>query len=303
VILTADINGESKYRALRAGATDFLLKPLDLTEVLLRVRLLMERRKIEDELQQQKEKAEAASAAKDRFLAMASHELRMPLTPVLLWASAASNEPDLRPDFQDGLKMVCRNMELEARMVDDMLDLSRITRGRLRLNLRSADAHDVVQHAVDIMRSAIEERHVTLNMALEAFHHRLRADQARLHQVFWNLLGNACKFTPENGTIFIRTTNRMPGRITIEITDSGVGLEAESLSRIFEPFEQLDSKNEGLGLGLAICKAIVEMHGGSIAAHSAGLGEGATFIVELPIEQSVNAANVRYLSGRKSSSN
>src|SRR5438270_12170242 len=135
IVLTADIDAQSKYRALRAGATDYLLKPLDLTEVLLRVRLLMERRRIEDELQREKDKAEAASAAKDRFLAMASHELRMPLTPVLMWASAVANEKDLRPDLQDGLKMVCRNVELEARMVDDMLDLTRITRGRLKFNL------------------------------------------------------------------------------------------------------------------------------------------------------------------------
>ena len=292
VILTADVNGESKYRALRAGATDFLLKPLDLTEVLLRVRLLMERRRIEEELQRQKEKAEAASAAKDHFLAMTSHELRTPLTPILLWASAAVNEPDLRPEFRDGLKMVCRNVELEARMVDDMLDLTRITRGRLKLNLRSVDAHDVVRHAVGIMRSTIEERHLALNLALEAFHHRLHADETRLHQVFWNLLGNACKFTPENGTIFIRTSNHRPGKITIEIIDSGVGLERESLNKIFEAFERVDSKREGLGLGLAICKAIVELHGGTISAHSAGLGEGATFIVELPIEQSVNPGEV-----------
>jgi signal transduction histidine kinase len=287
VILTADVHGESKYRALRAGATDFLLKPLDLTEVLLRVRLIMERRKIEEELQRQKAKAEAASAAKDRFLAMASHELRVPLTPVLMWASAAAKEPDLRPDFQAGLKMVCRNVELEARMVDDMLDLSRITRGRLRLNMRSADAHDVVRHAAGIMRSTIEERHLALKMAFEACHHRVHADETRLHQVFWNLLGNACKFTPENGTIFIRTGNLEPGKIAIEITDSGIGLERESLTKIFDPFEQVDPKREGLGLGLAICKAIVEMHGGSISADSAGLGGGATFIVEFPTEESV----------------
>src|SRR5882762_3598670 len=160
IVLTADIDAQSKYRALRAGATDYLLKPLDHLEVLLRMGLFMERRRIEYELHHEKEKAEAASAAKDRFLAMASHELRTPLTPVLIWASGTAQEPDLSPDLQDGLKMVCRNVELEAKMIDDMLDLTRITRGKLSLHRRPADAHELVKHAIDIVRSDIEARHL-----------------------------------------------------------------------------------------------------------------------------------------------
>jgi len=296
IVLTADINDESRYRALRAGATDYLLKPFDHIEVLLRMGLFMERRRIEYELHRQKEKAEAASAAKDRFLAMASHELRTPLTPVLMWASGTVNEPDLSRDLREGLKMVCRNVELEARMIDDMLDITRITRGKLKLLLSPVDAHEVLEHAMDIVRSNIEKRHLVLKVALDAVHHRLLADQARLHQVFWNLLGNACKFTPEDGTVSIRSCNRDANKVTIEISDNGVGLEAQSLNKIFNAFEQIDSRREGLGLGLAISKAIIEMHGGTISAHSAGLGRGATFIVDLPVEQSVNGNEGGHLS-------
>jgi len=284
IVLTADIDAQSKYRALRAGATDFLLKPLDHLEVLLRMGLFMERRRIEYELHNEKEKAEAASAAKDRFLAMASHELRTPLTPVLIWASGTAQEPDLSPNLQDGLKMICRNVELEARMIDDMLDLTRITRGKLGLYRRPADAHELIGHAIDIVRSDIEARHLNLRLALDASAHKLRVDSARLQQVFWNLLRNACKFTPEQGTIAIRSFNDGPEKICIEISDNGVGLEPQSLEKIFNAFEQVDSRKEGLGLGLAISKAITEMHGGTIRARSEGLGKGTTFAVTLAVE-------------------
>jgi len=285
IVLTADIDAQSKYRALRAGATDYLLKPFDHLEVLLRMGLFMERRRIEYELHHEKAKAEAASAAKDRFLAMASHELRAPLTPVLLWASGTVQEPDLSPDLQDGLQMVCRNVQLEARMIDDMLDLTRITRGKLSLHLRPADAHQLVAHAIEIVRDDIEARHLNLCLALDASEYKVRADSTRLQQVFWNVLRNACKFTPERGTISIRSFNEEPDKICIEISDSGIGIEPQSLGKIFEAFEQVDSNKDGLGLGLAISKAIMTMHGGTIHAHSDGLGEGTTFSIRLAIEK------------------
>jgi signal transduction histidine kinase len=284
IVLTADIDAQSKYRALRAGATDYLLKPFDHLEVLLRMGLFMERRRIEYELHHQKAKAEAASAAKDRFLAMASHELRAPLTPVLLWASGTVQEPDLSPDLQDGLEMVCRNVQLEARMIDDMLDLTRITRGKLSLRRQTADAHELIRHAAEIVRSEIEARHLNLSLALDAAEHKVHVDSARLQQVFWNVLRNACKFTPENGTISIRSFNEAD-KICIEMSDSGVGLEPQSLEKIFDAFEQVDSRKEGLGLGLAISKAVMEMHGGSIRARSEGLGKGTTFVITLAVEK------------------
>ncbi len=285
IVLTADIDAQSKYRALRAGATDYLLKPFDHLEVLLRMGLFMERRRIEYELHHEKAKAEAANAAKDRFLAMASHELRAPLTPVLLWASGTVQEPNLGPDLQDGLEMVCRNVQLEARMIDDMLDLTRITRGKLSLQRGVADSHELIGHAVEIVRSEIDDRHLNLCLALDAQEHKVLADSTRLQQVFWNVLRNACKFTPEGGTISVRTSNGEADKLCIEISDSGVGLEPQSLEKIFEAFEQVDSRKEGLGLGLAISKAIMTMHDGTICARSDGLGQGTTFSITLAVEK------------------
>lgn len=244
--------------------------------------LFIRRRRTEAELQRQKESAEAANAAKDRFLATLSHELRTPLTPVLIWAGGTVNQPGLNPEMQEGLKMICRNVELEARLIDDLLDLTRLSRGKLELQLRSADAHELIHHALEIVRKDIEDRHLKLAVSLEASSHILRVDASRLQQVFWNLLRNACKYTPEHGAVSIRSSNPRSDSIRIDISDSGVGIAPEFIERIFDAFEQVDRRREGLGLGLAISKAIVEMHGGTIRAKSEGVGKGATFAVELP---------------------
>ena len=244
--------------------------------------LFIERRRVEKELELAKENAEAASAAKDRFLATLSHELRTPLNPVLLWADGVLNQPGLEPEIEQGLRMVCRNIELEARLIDDLLDLTRIARGKLQLRLQVADAHDLVRHAIEIVRADLDGRHIQLSVALEAKSHQVNVDPPRLEQVFWNILRNACRFTAESGVISIRSYNNAPNSITVEMTDNGVGIEPEFLEKIFAAFEQLEMRPEGLGLGLAISKAIVEMHGGSIRAQSEGSGKGATFSVTLP---------------------
>ena len=247
--------------------------------------LFLHRRQMETELQRQKEAAEAANAAKDRFLATLSHELRTPLTPVLIWAGGTVDQPGLSPELQEGLKMVCRNVELEARLIDDLLDLTRLSRGKLQLQLRPANAHNLIRQAIEIVASEIQAKHLNLVITLEAQGHTLRVDSPRLQQVFWNVLRNACKFTPENGAISIRSHNPAPGLIAIEINDSGSGIAPENLEKIFDAFEQIDSRREGLGLGLAISKVIVEMHGGKICARSEGLGKGATFVIELPLPE------------------
>ena len=179
--------------------------------------------------------------------------------------------------------MVCRNVELEARLIDDLLDLTRLSRGKLQLQLRTADAHELMRQAIDIVGNDLQKRHLNLAVALEAQGHALRVDPARLQQVFWNVLRNACKFTPEHGAISVRSHNPQPDIITIEVSDSGVGIAPENLEKIFDAFEQVDARREGLGLGLAISKVIVEMHGGSIKARSEGLGKGATFAISLPV--------------------
>jgi two-component system, chemotaxis family, CheB/CheR fusion protein len=247
------------------------------------VGLFIERRRIDRELQEAKENAEAASASKDRFLAMLSHELRTPLNPVLLWADGLLAQPSLDPDIEEGLRMICRNIELEARLIDDLLDLTRIARGKLQLQLQIAHAHELLHHAIEIVQADIQDRHLELSIALDATQHQVKVDPPRLQQVFWNILRNACKFTAEGGAISIRSYNSAPNSISVEIKDNGVGIEPALLGKVFDAFEQLKVRHEGLGLGLAISKAIVEMHGGNIRAQSEGAGKGATFTVTLPL--------------------
>jgi two-component system, chemotaxis family, CheB/CheR fusion protein len=252
--------------------------------------LFIERGRIVQELQREKENAGEASTVKDRFLGRLSDKLRAPLTPVLSWAGRIAEQSDLRPEVQQGLKMVRGNVELEMRLIEDMLDLTRIARGKLTLQLRMADAHELLQSALEIVRSDIEQRHLMTSVALTASRHELIADAPRLQQVFWSVLHNACKFTPEDGTISVRSYNPSPRRITIEISDNGIGMEPQFVEKVFYVFEQADSQGEGLGLGLAISKAVVEMHAGTIRAHSEGLGKGATFVIELPIRGSEHTA-------------
>jgi PAS domain S-box-containing protein len=243
--------------------------------------IFIEQRRVEEELAQAKANAEAANAAKDKFLAMLSHELRTPLTPVLLWAEGMASDPKLEGELRDGLKMICRNIELEARLVDDLLDLTRITRGKLQLQLGHVDLHEIVRNAFEIVRGEMQDRHLHVEMELKAQPHECSGDGPRLQQVFWNLFRNAYKFSALDGEIRVRTFNR-ENKIIVEIADKGLGIEPRYLEKIFDAFEQIDAQRGGLGLGLAITKVILEMHGGSISARSEGLGLGATFTVELP---------------------
>ena len=243
--------------------------------------LFIHRRMMDAELKRQKEAAESANAAKDRFLATLSHELRTPLTPILIWAGGMANDPSLPPEIDEGLQMICRNIELEARLIDDLLDLTRIARGKLKLHLRKSDAHDLLGHAMEIVRDEISSRKLKLAVELNASDHLVVADESRLQQVFWNVLKNASKFTPGQGAVTVRTSNPRPQALHIEISDTGIGIAPDNLERIFEAFEQGGTRREGLGLGLAISKAIVEMHSGSIRAYSDGPGKGAKFVIDL----------------------
>jgi signal transduction histidine kinase len=229
--------------------------------------------------------AEQANRAKDQFLAMLSHELRTPLTPVLLGTSLLQDNPDLPRDVREQAQMIRRNVELEARLIDDLLDLTRITRGKLELNLTITDVHEVLRRAVDICCAV---RTGDLVLELNAAQHHVRGDAARLQQVFWNLVNNAVKFTPRGRPITIRSRNVSEANaIEIAVSDTGVGIEPQFLPRLFNAFEQGDAKRArtfgGLGLGLAITKALTEVHGGAVTAHSAGRDAGATFTVRLPI--------------------
>ncbi len=234
--------------------------------------------------------AEAASRAKDAFLAALSHELRTPLTPVLMMARALCEDERLPVDVRDSLRMMERNIALEARLIDDLLDLTRIAQGQLRLRSEICDAHSLIGLAVEIVRNDAFAKAITIERKFGAAFSGLTADPARFQQVIWNLLRNAVKFTPRGGRISIRTRNgesaEADATLQIEVVDSGIGIESGALERIFLPFDQGALEGEhrfgGVGLGLAIARAIVDLHGGKITALSEGVNQGATFIVELP---------------------
>jgi signal transduction histidine kinase len=237
------------------------------------------------EVRQQKAAANAANNAKDRFLAMLSHELRTPLNPILLWANAILEEEQLAPSLKEGIQMVRRNVELEASLIDDLLDVARITGGKLQLHLQLSDAATLIRAALEMVKSESVRKHLEMRVELSAKNHRVVVDQARIQQVFWNVLKNAQKFTPEHGTISIRSFNQGEEKLLFEITDSGKGIEPDLLPKIFDAFQQGVAPAEGLGLGLAISRAIIQNHGGRIYASSKGRGSGATFTIELKTAQ------------------
>jgi PAS domain S-box-containing protein len=272
----------------------------------IQVGLYLERERTEEELRRQKEAAVMASQAKDRFLAALSHELRTPLNPVLMWACSASEDKNVDPEMQQGLKMICRNIEMEARLIDDLLDLTRIARGKLQMNLQPCRADALLNHALEIVRSQLFAKNLRLSIDLTASNHHIMADPTRIEQVFWNLLKNAYKFTPENGEVTVRSYDAAPDRVIFEISDSGCGIDAELMPKLFTAFEQGTRSGEGLGLGLAICKAVLEMHQGRIKATNKASGHGAVFTVELktvpalsviaPIERKPAAVSSRKLN-------
>ncbi|HEV8578768.1 MAG TPA: MASE1 domain-containing protein [Thermoanaerobaculia bacterium] len=229
--------------------------------------------------------AQAASEAKDRFLASLSHELRTPLTPVLAVVSALEGDERVHPNLRRPLDLVRRNVELEARLIDDLLDLTRIVRGKLELRPEVIDARRVIEHTVEICCRGETAGGLWVVTDLAAEDHRIWADPSRLTQVLWNLLSNAVKFTPAGGTITVRSWNE-GDRLVLQVSDTGVGIDPGALPQVFDAFEQGRARSPrgvgGLGLGLAISKAIVELHGGRLTAESRGRGQGATFTVSLP---------------------
>jgi PAS domain S-box-containing protein len=236
-------------------------------------------------LQQAKRAAEEANQAKDQFLAMLSHELRTPLTPVLMTIAALRREPDLSDELRRDLEMVQRNIELEALLIDDLLDLTRIAHGKLELHSDAVDVHNIIDHALSISAGDLSAKNIRVTRRFEAREHHCWADPARLQQVFWNLVKNAAKFTPEGGRLDLHTRNNDAHQVIIEITDNGIGIDPDVMPRIFDAFEQggriVTTRYGGLGLGLAISKRVVDLHHGTIAARSAGPGQGSAFVVTL----------------------
>jgi PAS domain S-box-containing protein len=242
-------------------------------------------------LERARDEALAASRAKDDFLAALSHELRTPLNPVLLLATEAAADPTLPESVRADFDTISRNVMLEARLIDDLLDLTRITRGKLSLDLRNTDVHTILEDAVADVRVELNLKQIALSLDLRASERVVRGDPVRLRQIFWNVLKNAVKFTPVGGKIMVGTaTADADRRLVVWISDTGIGLTEQELGRVFQSFVQGDHaanggshKFGGLGLGLAISRMLVELHAGNIRAESAGRDRGATFVVELPL--------------------
>ena len=244
------------------------------------------------ELEQTRDTALLASRAKDDFMAVLSHELRTPLTPSLMTLNALAEDERLDEETREELDRVRRNVELEARLIDDLLDVTRITSGKLQLSPGHVDLHSLLVHILDTCRTEFQQKQITVTQRFEATRHWNYGDSARLQQVFWNLIRNAVKFTPAGGRIEV-TTKDAGDRIRIDITDSGIGITEDVLPKIFERFEQGGAGTTrqfgGLGLGLSICRAIVELHRGAIRAESRGRGWGSTFTVVLPAQPAAPA--------------
>ncbi len=230
--------------------------------------------------------AETASRAKDHFIAALSHELRTPLNPVLILASDQERNPELSPQLRADFGLVRKNVELEAHLIDDLLDLTRIARGKLRLDMQIVDIQALCHDAVEVLQADINSKGLNLQVECPATHRWVSGDAVRLQQILWNLLKNAVKFTPVGGRILVEVSDQNDSAILIRIQDTGIGIDSENLEKIFDAFEQGDSaisrRFGGLGLGLAISRTLVEMHGGRIWASSEGRDHGTCFHLELP---------------------
>lgn len=246
-------------------------------------------------LEQANEEAEVANRTKDQFIATLSHELRTPLTPVLTTIDLLAEDKEFPASLAPYLEVLRRNIQIEVRLIDDLLDMTRIAKGKLRFVEGDVDLHVLVAEVMEMCEQEFDRGSLRIVTRLHAANPFVRGDRDRLSQVLWNLLHNATKFTPEGGVITIRTQNFREEAITLEIEDTGLGIDPAELSKIFEPFEQRTElrrgTHAGLGLGLAISRNIVEMHGGTIEARSLGAGHGATFSITLKVTQVANSSN------------
>ena len=309
VLSRAGVESPAAARAVHAlGNVSLVERPVRVTTLLSVVRSALRARmrqyELRDHLAEQKRaqeererllaaeqnaraEADAANRAKDQFLAVLSHELRTPLSPVLMALSEMNASPELPAPLREDLDMIRRNIDLEVRLIDDLLDLSRVRNGKFRLHPQPASVHRLIHHVAEICASDSNKRQIPVAFDLAATADTVTGDPARLQQLFWNLLKNALKFSASGSTIYVRTSNPTPGAIEVRVKDNGEGIRPELLPRLFNAFEQGDNAAAkqfgGLGLGLAIAKAVAELHGGSIRAESEGPGRGAEFIVGLPL--------------------
>ena len=291
------LTGAESHEVDKDGNPRYFLN--NLTGILERGRLtgawgtqldITERKQLEEELRRRAEELVSADRRKDQFLAMLAHELRNPLAPIRNSVELMRRAENLDPSFQASREMVERQVKHLARLVDDLLDVSRITHGNIRLRKEGVDLGLILERAVESNRPLIEARSHDLTVELPPQPVRLEADPTRLEQVFSNLLNNAAKYTMPGGHIWLTATLEGDEAV-VRMQDTGIGVPPDVLGRVFEPFVQSDgslARSEGgLGIGLTLVRSLVEMHGGSVEAHSAGLGQGSEFVVRLPARAAI----------------
>jgi len=243
------------------------------------------------QLQAALDRAEDAARSKEAFLSTVSHELRTPLNAILGWSRMLNTGSADEPFMRRGLAVIDRNATIQAQLVEDLLDMSQLNAGTMRLKLQPVDLVRVVSDALEVVRPAANAKHVDIAIIEQPAHAAMVGEPRRLQQVIWNLLSNAVKFTPAGGHVSISIAVRN-GQCLVEVRDTGVGIERSFIPSLFERFTQADTSStreyRGVGLGLAIARQLVELHGGRIAAHSEGAGKGAAFIVNLPIRSAAD---------------
>ncbi len=249
-------------------------------------RLYEERGKLVESERAARSQAERASQLKDDFLATLSHELRTPLNAILGWSQILRRTGAMESDMHKGLETIERNARLQTQLIEDLLDISRITSGKVRLDIQPVEPVGVIEAAMESARPAADAKGIRFEKALDPSAHPISGDPGRLQQIIWNLLSNAIKFTPRGGKVQV-VLERVNSHLEISVVDTGIGIEAQYLPHIFDRFQQADASTTrrygGLGLGLSIVKHLVELHGGTVRVHSAGVDQGSTFTVQLPI--------------------
>jgi len=297
MLLSARAGEESRVEGMGAGADDYLVKPFSARELLARVEahLNLQRLRRESEaavlelMAREKEaraSAEIANRIKDDFLAILSHELRTPLNAIVGWTHLLKSGKLNERDRARGIDVIDRNASAQRAIIDELLDISRIVTGKLKLDPRPVDLSGVVDAAIDAVRPAAETRNIQISTRIDPNAGLVMGEAVRLQQVVWNLLSNAVKFTPNEGRVEIELKSAGP-KLQLTIRDTGEGIDREFLPHIFERFRQADTSSRrlhgGLGLGLSIVSSLVNMHGGEVQAASGGKGKGATFTVRLPV--------------------
>lgn len=293
ILLTGQGDHEIDVEAMKAGAADFLVKgQINAANLERSIRYAIQKRQMEDERaktirhQEARIQAEAANRAKDEFLAMVSHELRSPLNAMLGWVGILRVNKDKSDVLSRALDAIDRSARVQAKLINDLLDITRIANGSLWVEKVPTPLVAVIESSIDEAYPAATSKGVDLQISLDRSIGTIAGDPSRLQQVFNNLILNAIKFTPAGGKVTVKA-EAVGSAARVTVTDTGKGISEEFLPFVFDRYRQSSEENRGqtgLGLGLAIARHIAELHGGSITAQSPGEGKGATFTVELPLE-------------------